>query len=301
MRRHEIINELRRLYGGDAYATIFEDGTTIPWRPLSINDYIKYTKSINSAIIAPAFLEDEIFKKCVIEDVWKRQIDFLLAGIVSTVVQNIIQYSGPTGLDAFNADLDGARSQILDTNYSVLHELVEIILLAFPYKPEEVYDMDYETFLLRVAQAEKKLLLSGFLKEPVSLINKNVNNNMRQQRIKQFEDLKKRFEEERGLKKKQKQENKPVVQKINDPSLNGLEGTGKWWRKSPVLEAPNKTKIDFKLEQAEQETLVATGWEKVDNILEQDKMVQDAKIIYKDLIEGLEKRKRGNRNAPKKK
>jgi len=280
----ELIHEARRQYGG-SYISVFQDGTVIPWHPLSIEDYIKYGRLTALGAICPAYLEDEIFKKCVLDDKITRNIDYLWAGIVSVVVQNIMQYSGPVGIDAFNQDLDDARAQLMNANYAVIHELTELIYTAFPYKPEEVYAMDYETFIFRAAQAEKRLIKTGYLKESISLIPQEDPRQAKRMRVR--EDLKKRFEEERGLREKKKE-----VQPVHVPQIKELEGTGKWWKKSPVLEAPNKTPINFKLEQAEQETLVASGWEKVDQVIERDKMVKDARKIYKDLIEELEKKKR---------
>ena len=162
------LRKLRDQYGG-VFVTQLPSGRSIPWKPISIGEYIRYDLDVKRGLITQAQIEDEIFKKCVLDESVIREMPFLKAGDVSTVTYNIWQYSGPSGVEEFNHDLDIARSMLANPGTAVIHELVQLILLAFNYKPEEVYAMDYETFMTRVVQAETKLLQSGMMKKPIKL------------------------------------------------------------------------------------------------------------------------------------
>jgi len=80
--------EVREDYGG-VYVTIFPDDFIVPWCPLPIGDFIEYNTAYLRGVIPLSRLEDEIFRKCVVDDAIVRQMDLLKAGIISTVVQNI--------------------------------------------------------------------------------------------------------------------------------------------------------------------------------------------------------------------
>ncbi len=301
-----MVVEARRKYGEGTYLTILPNGLSIPWKRLSLGDYIFYTKEVSSFSAPPVTLEDEIFRKCVIDPVFLRQMDYMPAGIVSVVVQNIITHSGPTGIDSFNQDLEGARQEILVSKSAVLHDLVNMITLAFPYKPEEIYTMDYETFCLRCIQAEKKLLLNGMLKEPVNISEKGkepVGKQKRKVRTNKTEvdaqEAKRLFDEQHSKARKPTEDALRIRSKppIKAPpikkDMDNLEGTGKWWNKSPILEvAPkDREKIDFKTEAKEQHAFGTGSWEKVDQMILQAKMIKDAQKIYKDVLGELAKRK----------
>jgi hypothetical protein len=283
-----IVCEARKKYKEGIYLTVFPHGLVVPWKPLRLQDYILYTREISQSPTNLAFLEDEVFCKSVVEQTFVRQIDFLSAGIVSTVVQNIIQHSGPNGIDAFNQDLENQRMEILEGPSAVLHDLVSLITNAFPYKPEEIYAMDYETFLLRVVQAEKKLLTAGIIKEPVHLISKDDPKKKRRVRTEiDAQQVKEAFDQQ--FKKKP-----PVPQPVVDKkALDSFEKAGKWWKKSPILEVPlaQRENIDFHLEAAEQEAFGSSGWEKVDRDILSATMVKDAQKTYADVLVELAKRK----------
>jgi hypothetical protein len=279
--------EIRKSHGG-VFLTAFDDGMLVPWMPLSIEDYIKYSQDKTRGFIPVSQLEDEIFTKCVKDQALIRQMPYLKAGVVSTVVINIWQFSGPTGVHEFNQDLEIARQMMRADGARLLHELVQIISIAFPYKPEEIYAMDYQTFLFRLAQSERKLLQLGlFLQEPISLQEENESKkNKKLGKIKQPSsehqlDAKKLWEA-------QQQPQQPPVARVK---IDDVQSTGdKWWTKSPVLEAPNKHNIDFQAEAAIQGSF-ATGHEKADIHIETAKMVKDAQWIYADLLTNLSNRK----------
>lgn len=265
---------VRKEHGG-TFATVFEDGLIVPWRLLTMQEYVSYTRDLASSPVPQCYIEDEIFVKCVLDDSLVRRIDYLHAGVVQNVVQNIWQYSGPLGIDAFNEDLNAAREEVNESSLAIIHDLVSLVTSAFPYTPEQVYAMDYSTFLIRVAQAEKKLIQYGQMKEPVTLIDRSAIGKRQRPKI----DPKKLFD----LQHKQKPSTPVEPEEL--PS-------GKWYKESPVLEAPSPKKIDFDLERMEAETFGTTsGWDLVDREIQRDQMVKDAKVIYKDLLKKMEERK----------
>lgn len=277
--------EIRKLYG-NTFVTAFDDGFLVPWRPLTMGDYITYSQDRERGLIPSPCLEDEIFVKCVQDQSILRQKDFLKAGIVSTVVINIWQFSGPTSIDSFNNDLETARQILNFSETKAIHQLVQIITMAFPYKPEEVYDMPYDLFMLRLAQSESKLLQLGlFLKEPIYLAPEKPEVPEKKAAPRPKVDAKKLWDEQQQPQQKPNKRPPPV-------KLDEVKTTGdKWWTKSPVLEAPNPVKIDFAKEAREQMNFGASGHEKADIHVATAQMVNDAQKIYADLIGELKKRK----------
>ena len=259
---------VRQLHGR-GYVSIFPDGLIVPWKPLSVQEYLAYDQDTLAGVIPLAFLEDEIFKSCVLDPVIVGQVRFLKAGIVSTVVGHIWSFSGPTDSNAFHRDLEMARQMLYGGNSKAIHQLVELITMAFPYKPEEVYQMDYQILMLRAAQAETKLIQMGILQKPIELEGAPPQETLKP-RIKV--DAKQLWEEQH--------QSKPAAS-ITPKKYD------KWYKKSPVLEAKNKKKINFKKEQLEADAGLR-GWDKADQHILANNMVEDAKIIYADLIKELE-------------
>jgi len=285
----QVVYEARKKYGG-GYLTVFPHGLVVPWKTLCLADYIFYTREITNHSVQLVFLEDEIFSKTVLDASLVRQINFLPAGIVSTVVQNIVQHSGPNGIDSFNEDLERMRVEILEGPSAALHDLVSLITNAFPYKPEEIYAMDYETFLLRVVQAEKKLIVAGVIKEPVQLLSKGEDSQKRRPRNQMdAQRIKEAFDKQ--IRKSPEPQERPMP-KVDRKALIPLQKTKKWWKKSPVLEVPlaQREKINFRMEAAEQDIFAASGWEKVDREIMQVTMVESAQKIYADLLVELAKK-----------
>ena len=271
--------EVRKKHGS-IFVTIFSDDIVIPWKPLTVEEYIKYQLDQSRRLISIAQLEDEIFRKCVQDESLIRQMPFLKAGIISTVVSNIWQQSGPSGIDSFNKDLDTARYLLQLDGIKILHQLVQIVSTAFPYKPEEIYAMDYETLLFRTVQAEEKLIQLGHMKEPLQL-----------EVIKQ---------EEKETTKDPSTEKKPIVdakklwelqQKDKQPKGKITpRSSKKWWKKSPVIEAQKTHNIDFNIEKKELDIFGVSSHDKTDLHINRAKMIEDAKVIYKDLLEELSKK-----------
>lgn len=159
----------RRAYG-DVFATTFEDGTIVPWKLLSVDDYIHYDMLYQAQLYPDAFIEDEIFRKCVLDGSLVSHIDQLKAGIVTTVVQNILQLSGPHQPNDLQQLLEIKRHEVSN----ILHDMIIWICQAFPgYKPDDLYLMSYPDLMLRFAQAEVKLMRAGIITEPFSYFNQN--------------------------------------------------------------------------------------------------------------------------------
>jgi hypothetical protein len=254
-------HEVRFQYGR-VYVTSFPDGLSVPWRPLTVQEYIEYSKDTERGVYLPVYIEDEMFQKCVVDESLRSLSGSLKAGVISTVAVNIWQISGPTSVEAFNEDLETAREQINQSAVTVIHELVQLITLAFPYTPEQIYQMDYETFVSRVIQAENKLLQTGMIQEPIRMSQKG-----KQPRKRPLRDLKKVFEQ-------QQRQEAPV------PS----EKTEDWWKKTDHG-------IDFGTEGKEQEVFGVHGHDKLDLHIAQDKMVKEAQVQYADVLEKLRKKR----------
>lgn len=299
---HEIF-DARRKYGG-VYATILPDGLTVPWHPLSMGDYLKFGQDYQRGIIPNSLIEDEIFRKCVTDKTIVSQMSFLKAGTITTVVSNIWQYSGPVGINEFNTDLEMARDILFNSETKAIHELVQMISMAFPYKPEEIYAMDYETFMFRLAQSEKKLIDLKIIEQPISMDSperdKRVQKKVERPRI----DAKQLYDEQEQSKvKKDSKVSHKSNQSVPGPSGNSSE---KWWDISPVLEAKNKKgiKMNFGDEADMTADLTLDNDERASprEVREyitkkrvegpRQKMLDDSRWIYADLIKKLGEQKK---------
>lgn len=300
------IYEARKEYG-DVFVTIFNDGLTVPWKPLSVGEYIKYSQDYHRKIIPFASLENEIFQKCVIDGTIIRQMSFLKAGIITVVVDNIWEYSGPTSINNFNKDLQSARAIINAEGSRALHDITQVITMAFPYKPEEVYLMDYHTFLLRAAQAERKLINLGVMKEPIVMKDLRAEEEAHRKKYEASAtqsarprvDAKKLWEEQRQANQStiatQEKEYKKTTEMPKE----------KWWNVSPVLEAMGQKKhnIDFATEKQMADESNLDNHDRAEHPImrkyltdsktkeSRAKMIKDAQWIYKDLIENINKSK----------
>lgn len=276
---------------GDTFATIFPDGLEVPWKCLPIKEYIEYSFSIRRQLYTLDQIEDEIFKKCVTDSSLVRAMSYedggLKAGVVAVVVQNIWEYSGPKDATGISEDLGTARAIIQDPQTKIFHQLLKIISMGFPYKPEEIYAMDYETLLLRAAQAEDKLLMLGVMKDPIQI------------EIPRLEEVKPKIEPLDAKKLWEQQQvaiNKtlpkvppPVVEEaVSDKVAKAKEK--RWWKESPVLETKPQHGINFTSERKSQDSW-SSGHEKQDEHLERTKMIEDAQKIYKDVLSKLPKKK----------
>lgn len=127
--------------------------------------FIHYQKELNLNRYPPSVLEDEIFSLCVLDKSLVDSIDYLPAGTISTVAGNILSHSGPSNVDDFNRALDIARVNTSDIIYSS----IDLICRVFPtYTPEDILAMDFEKLTMRLAMAERRLLQTKVLVEPIT-------------------------------------------------------------------------------------------------------------------------------------
>ena len=245
---------LRRKYG-PVFVTALDNGSTIPWTQLTVGEYLEYSNLLEGQVYARATIEDEIFKKCVVDEYALDLMPELKAGTVSTVVQDIISNSGPSTINELNSTLGLFRGVAAQA----VHQTTALIAQAFPaYKLEDIYDMNYGDFMLRLAQAESKLLQLGILEEPLHF------NDPTAVEEPQAEEPPKKGAMDMYLDYlKQEQPAAPVAKKVpsNQTIISGVDA------KSLEMEM--------------------IGHEKQDNVLEVNQMMKDASVIYKDYMDAV--------------
>jgi hypothetical protein len=265
------IQDYREIFGS-CFLSETPDGQVIPWKPLSIENWIKYTNTISSNLFAPSIIFQEIFRLCVLDKTFVDNIDKQKIGTIQLVVENILEMSGPKGLSGLDNDIKQSRT-IISTP---IHQFVSLICQAFQgYTPDDVYKMDYETLLLRLALAEDKLLKTGILKEPIMLSS----GEEEQQPVRN--------------KRKSKIDTKKLKEEFEKEKNN--------WRLGPK-EKPKKAiaeeekTIDDKIEKGKviipKEAHMAkasAGIDYSDLPVEELKMLQDARKIYASYYEQLNK------------
>jgi hypothetical protein len=157
-------DSLRKLYGNRAtFVSILPDGTKIPWNQLTLGEYLNYVRGA----LSDDDFEETVFRHCVTSDYLKDTLPSLKAGTVTTAANSIVQSSVPLNLKDLNSSLDYFRYIVGTTIYD---QLVILVCRAFTgYTPQQLYAMKFEDFMHNVALAERKLLESGMLAEPVAL------------------------------------------------------------------------------------------------------------------------------------
>jgi len=279
--------EVRREFG-DVYATVISDDLVVPWRPLSLGDFAQYELAQTRAVVLSEILEDEIFRKCVVDAILVKRINTLPAGVISSVVAGILQFSGPPPTaEVFNEDLQMARVVSSMGAMGIITDIINHITLAYQYTPTELLAMPYEELLKLSALAETKLMGLGVIKEPLF--------------VNDIESEEGEKEEPQKLDAKQiwdQQQEQPPRRKAPRPKKK--MDRGKWWKKSPILEAKKHKRINFDAEaQAFNETHLDTHDMNEHPIVQEailkekigsdrDRMVADAYDIYADVIEALQ-------------
>lgn len=290
--------DVRHQYG-DVYISVFPDGFTVPWKVLSIGEFLHYDEQIVRLVVPPACLEDEVFRKCVQDPKIIESMDTLNAGIVTTVVHNIWEHSGPGTPQKLKDDFEAARLALTEGRSAIMHQCAYMVATGFNYTLEQVYALDYDTFLLRLAQAEAKLLTMGVIAEPLSL-------NFEKDPESKFADLNKSQHPKKRFKVDAKElwDRQQATQVNQRGRPSGQRPTGKWWTTSPVVESTKRKSINFMAEKEAADESALDSHERNEKgamkqyLIEQKlagkraKMVDDAKIIYKDLIDALEESKK---------
>jgi hypothetical protein len=163
----------RKKYG-DHWLTIFPTeldpagGLEIPWRQLTVQEFLDFDNSFRLQKYTTTEIEDEIFRLAVLNPVYRDNLDKLKSGTISTVVAQILNVSGAQTPEQLAEDLKYARYQVQD----FITSAVTLICSVFPaYKPEDLFNLKYETLMIRLAMAEKRLLELGMLQEPLSVLS----------------------------------------------------------------------------------------------------------------------------------
>ena len=269
------IFDLRRKHG-EVYASELPDGTVIPWKPLSFGDFIYYTRLESEGRIPSDVLEDEIFRKCVVDTIYIDSISELRAGTVSTVAAQILSYSGTTEAEEFNVYLSQKRSEI----NNVLDRFVIIICRWFPaYKPEDVYSMNFDTMLGRLAQAESLMMELNPDAQPFELVTEEAPE--RPQQVQSKGDELHHGGEKYVIVNIGEADN-PLL-KI-DPTLKDRKSKDD----APTSKALQK-RINFKglHNDAVDTSQFMTNWEIFDRPLTEKKMLDELVISHPELIKGL--------------
>lgn len=257
---------LREKYG-EVFVSETARGDIIPWRPLSIEEFLKYDEMARFGQYPQAFVENEIFRTCVLNPVLAKHVDQIPAGVVSQVSSAIFVYSGPQNIQDLAQVLDLSRAKAR----SSIHQIVSFITQAFPaYTPEDVYAMDYSTMMMRAAQAEEKMLRMGLITEPLEFFN---NQEEAQQAPPQPQpqmdprELKQRYEEQ-------------VPGPPAPPKREKIE-VPKDIPKAPTLK-PTEQTIITKHDVAEHESLALEGH--MQDLVELTKEADKTAEIYKDYL-----------------
>ena len=249
---------LRQIYGS-VYATVLPDGRYIPWKPLPVKDYLELEALRAVGTYTQSQLEDEVFRKCVLDKLIVDRMEQLKAGTVSAVAATIFASSGPQSIDELNYIFDANRNLV----QGIIHQMVSMICQAFPaYTPDKVYDMDYETMMQRAALAEDKLLKTGILNERVVFEQQGVPQ-QQQQQVQPKLDSKRLFDHYN--KQREPRVSKPVI--APSPSVE----------KQTVITATDMVES----EQA------YTGHERSDKILRESKMVDETATVYGDYLQQM--------------
>lgn len=264
----EQLSTLRGRFGSKVFVTYLPDGVQVPWRPLDIGEFLDFQNTLATGQYARAFIEDEIFRKCVLDSALVSNIDRLKAGTVSTVTATIMAYSGPQDAEELNFAIDFSRQ----LSSQVLHQMVPVICQAFPaYTPEVVYNMDYETFMMRLAMAESRLIATGQLAEPISFSAPGDQPQRRSgaDRV-QDKTLKSLWEE---------QSTPPVTPPVAPPV--------KPKPKRRVTHTPQQPDTVITTQDVAEHTIAYTGHEMEDRILLEHDMVKSTSPVYKDYQEQI--------------
>jgi len=153
MNMHEALSEYTELY-------MFElEGYRVLFSPLSWGDYKNFSYLMMAYPDLQADLEDNIWEVAVIEHNFPSGIEYIEAGVVQSVAQLVLHYSGcnfrsKSAIDRLSLGLEEARRE----KNSVEGQIKLAICEAFPsYKPEELDRLTWSQLLDRLAFSEHLL------------------------------------------------------------------------------------------------------------------------------------------------
>jgi hypothetical protein len=116
------------------YMTTLPEGQSFVWRLLTLKEYRVFSSLRQNGVLSTMQLHVEVFNRCYIGE--PRAINGRLrAGIFLSIGELIMYLSGDcAGQEA--QEIDQARTQYHQAG--VLEVMQRVILMAFPYKPEEL-------------------------------------------------------------------------------------------------------------------------------------------------------------------
>lgn len=99
-------------------------------------------------------LEDDIWRRCVVEQSFGTDLSAMKAGVISTLAELVMRLSCPQDIMSVELDLIAEREQLQDVTKQLNLKVCE----AFPsYTPDEVDELPWSELIKKVAQAEKVL------------------------------------------------------------------------------------------------------------------------------------------------
>ncbi len=144
-----------KIYSEHRHLYLFKtDRGSVLFKPLEYNKCRIAERICNEYPALSVQIEDNIWDECVVEHSFPSQLHDMYAGIPSTVVRLILRMSTPSSIAKIEEDLDKAREDLIDIRDDIVAKICE----AFPaYTPENVEEMDWQTQIKRLVQAEKVL------------------------------------------------------------------------------------------------------------------------------------------------
>lgn len=261
---------LRSRYGS-VYATELPDGRIIPWRPLTIGEFVEYDSMLRMNQYPAAVIEDEVFQKCVLDEGVVKGMEHGRAGVVSTVTAAIFSVSGPDSPEEMNQVMNFHRMQ----SGGVFPYIISLITQAFPaYKPEDVYAMDYSTMMSRLAQAEHKLLRMGLIDQPIF-----------------FENAQAQQQEQRPPPPRERVDSSQLFEKYYEGQGVKPPPPTRPIPPPPAPAVPSKTEKPVVITETDvaEHTTHYTGHEAEDRIILESNMVNETTEIYGDYVEQMRK------------
>ena len=156
--------------------------------------------------------------------------------------------------------------------------------MAFPYKPEEVYEMDYHTLMMRAAQAERKLSFAGLMETPLhfetigsSAEQQQTEQEKKRKHLEDSQDMINKYYEQQGIKVSDsvREARKAARKELLDTSTL-----------PPIPESTGEQTIITKSDMMEHEA-VLTGHDQ--DIVHKMKATDETAQIYTDYLDQLKK------------
>lgn len=156
---------------GSVYAIAFPNGDKVSFRLLPYKRYIQYKETALLQTVPTDIIETSVYRECVIDHYYLENALELRAGVVSTVANTILKLSGPSDMEHFNETLEGYRGVIENGDNGLKLLAYSYITTAFPsYTYEQLDDIDWQTLMIRLAEAESLLKSRGWIKEDIKAI-----------------------------------------------------------------------------------------------------------------------------------